>query len=543
MIFINTDPTLFTLTVVLLASIFVLFLDDKKILYFKKDKFNSKYNLDDKSYFFVIFLILFFLVIGYQGQYLNFETIDSDVHTYLLVGNDVLNGFLPYENEWDDKGPFLYFFYAILIFISNKNLIIFKILCDLLVLFIAFTISKISFLINKENKRAQALFSPILFVLLLSPPWGSVEYSEIFALVFLSLSLYILIKNSTNKIFILISGIIFGISTLINQGSGVFFILFALLLNQSKILSGFKFFISGISFPHLITLGLYASKDLLDVYFVTLLSIPIKYSSQDFNLIYEFNVYLRETFYFDPFIYSMIVLLIVISIFKIKEIKYFTVYDFIPYIGILLSLLFFYLGSTGYKHHLIFLLFFLSLLPLGFLKTKKSFGWVFVLLFSLSFGFIGVNSVSKAYSNIYNLEEVYSHYPLKQLSTEIKEEFNEEYSIFAIDHTLVLFYLNKENESYIIHPTNYLEPAIFNELTRIGKVVENELSFQIEQKPNIILCSQEIRWLLEEVNCEVTDFFKGYKKINTEIYFDNLNRTFYKDPYRTVDLYINNEGK
>lgn len=544
MMIFDLDPTLFTLSMIVITSFFILFIDDRVILSFvnNSDKPYFKKNLTDNSYFLILFFILFVLTTGYQGQYLNYETIDSDIHTYLLVGNDVLNGYLPYENEWDDKGPMLYIFYAILIFLSNNNLIIFKILCNVIVLIISFTIAKISFLINKKNKKSQALFSSTLFILLLSPPWGSVEYSEIIALLFLSASIYILLKNLNDRKFIFLSGIIYGLATLVNQGTGIFFLLFIYFIYQSKKLFNLNFFILGIIIPQLIILGLYASRDLLDIYFATLFVIPVKYSSQNFNLIYEFSVYLRETFYFDPFLYSIIILLLVISIFKIKEIKDFSFYDFFPYFGIFLSFVFFYLGSTGYKHHLIFLLFFLSLVPISFLKNKKSFAWIFITFFLLSFTFLGIKSLSKSFENLNHLDEVYANYPLRQLSVEIENEFLDEYSIFGVDHTLILFYLDKENEGYIIHPTNYLEPAIFNELIRLDKILTNELSFQISKKPNVVLCSQEIRWLLEEVNCEVTDFYKGYRKINTEIYFDSPNRTFYKDPYRTIDLYINSKN-
>ena len=149
MMIFDLDPTLFTLSMIVITSFFILFIDDRVILSFvnNSDKPYFKKNLTDNSYFLILFFILFVLTTGYQGQYLNYETIDSDIHTYLLVGNDVLNGYLPYENEWDDKGPMLYIFYAILIFLSNNNLIIFKILCNVIVLIISFTIAKISFLI------------------------------------------------------------------------------------------------------------------------------------------------------------------------------------------------------------------------------------------------------------------------------------------------------------------------------------------------------------------------------------------------------------
>ena len=107
----------------------------------------------------------------------------------------------------------------------------------------------------------------------------------------------------------------------------------------------------------------------------------------------------------------------------------------------------------------------------------------------------------------------------------------------------MLFYLDKKNESYIIHPTNYAEPSIFNELVKIGKIVPEELPLQISKKPNVVICSQEIRELLVDVNCEVTDFYQGYEKIDTVLFFSNSKRTFYKDPYRSIDLYIKRNTK
>lgn len=539
----NLDPILFTLFLITTFIFFVIYLDDIKLSNFLTSKtgIQFKNNLSEKTNLFVIFFVQFVFVVVYQGQYLSYETIDSDIHTYLLVGNDVLNGNLPYENEWDDKGPLLYIFYSVLIFISNKNLVIFKILCDAIVLIIAFIIANISLIINKTNKISQALINSILFITLLSPPWGSVEYSEIFALLFLSFSIFIFLKHKKNLGSVFASGIVFGIATLTNQGSGVFFFLFLFLIYQSKKLAHLNLFILGISFPHVIMLGLYASRNLLDVYFSTLFFIPINYSSQSFDFVYEFSVYLRETLYYDPFLYSIIILLFVISIFKLIQFKNLSFYEFIPYIGIFLSLIFFFLGSTGYKHHLIFFLFFLSLIPVSLSGSKKSFQWILVLFILFSFLFFGHKSIHKSLYNFYNLDEIYANYPLRQLAQEIENEFEFEFNIFALDHNLVLFYLDLENEGYIIHPTNYLEPSIINQLIKVDKILENELSYQISQKPNVVICSQEIRWLIEEVNCEVTDFYKGYRKINTDKYFENNSRTFYDDPYRTIDLYINNQ--
>lgn len=542
MMLLNLDPMFFSIIGMSIFIILILFVDDNKwigLLSKANVGFLGRGNnkIKEGGFFTFIFLFLAILIIFSQGQYLDFETIDSDVHTYLVVGNNVLNGHLPYENEWDDKGPVFYIFYALLIFLSNKNLIIFKLLCDILLLLIAFNLARLIYKNNKQKKEVHSLIGSSFFVLFLSTPWGSVEYSEIFCLFFMAPSLYLIIQNNSYKKNIFFSGIFYGLSTLVNQGSGVFILLFFYLIFKSNKKHYLRNFIFGLSFPHIILFTLYASKNLIDVYFSTLFSIPLKYSRQSFNIFNELSVFLRETFLYDPFIYLVIIFIVIFSIYRIANKNIWDI-DFFPYFGVLLSLLFFYLGSTGYKHHLIFFLFFICLLPVYSPNNKKSYYWIFVFLLISSTSSLIPEASKKSFSNLANINTIYSNYPLRALATEIENEFDKDFSIFSLDHSLILFYLDKENEGYIIHPTNYIESSIFNELIKIGRVIPGELSFQISKKPNVVLCSQEIRSILVEVNCEVTDFYTGYKKIDTDVYFNNSKRSYYKDPYRSIDLYI-----
>ena len=540
----DLNPQLFTLGAVAFSILVVLFIDDKRVSAIVS-KSNSVFlkklsHIDGGEYYFgKLFVFLTLLTIILQGQYLDFETIDADVHTYLLVGNDVLNGFLPYENQWDDKGPIFYIFYALLIFISNKNLVIFKILCDFLLLFIAFGIAKIIYIYNSGQRKVQAFVGSSFFVLHLSTPWGSVEYSELFCLFFMCPSFYLIIKNDSNKWDIFFSGFLYGLSTLVNQGSGVFVFVFIYLIYKLNKLSNFGKFVSGLTAPHIIIFTLYAVRNLLDIYFSTLVTIPLKYSQQSFNLVNELVVFFRETLFYNPFLYLVVIFLIILSVFQIKKINF----DLFPYIGIFLSLVFFFLGSAGYKHHLIFFLFFICLIPVSNADNNKSYYWIVVVFLISSIAYLTPESSKKSFSNLINIEKTYSNYPLRILANEIDKQFDTNFTIFSLDHSLILFYLDKKNESYIIHPTNYAEPSIFDELIRVGKVVPNELPLQISRKPNVVLCSQEIREILIDVNCEVTDFYEGYKKIDTNLFFSNSKRTFYKDPYRSIDLYIKRNTK
>jgi len=539
----QTDVRLYTLLVLPLLVIIIRFMNDEKIdTFFKKNNINliiqKISEVNDKHFFLFLLFILTILNMIFQGQYLNFETIDSDIHTYLIVGNDVLNGSLPYENQWDDKGPIFYIFYAFLILLSNKNLMIFKILCDLILIFISFMISKIISTQDISNFKINSFVGSSLFLLLLSTPWGSNEYSELFCLFFIAPSIYLLLKKSDSKRNIFLSGLLFGLSTLTNQGSGLFiFVIFVILFQKYKLKIATYFF-SGVLIPHIVIFTLYALRGLLDIYFSTLFIIPLKYSQQSFNFINELLVYFKETFMYNSLLYLFIIFLITLAIYKfiLKEI---TSSSYFVYVGLSISLLFFYLGSTGYKHHLIFFLFFLCLF-IPFLNNLKTFHWLFLSLIVSSLVVVGSGALKQSYDNFISLDDIYKEYPLKNLALNIESRFENDFTIFSLDHNLVLFYLNKRNESFIIHPTNYSEPAIVNELIKINRIKTDELPYRISQKPNIVLCSQQIRWLLTDVNCEVTDFYTGYERVDTNLYFNNPKRSLYNDSYRSIDLYINN---
>ena len=536
---------LFTAISILFFIYTILFFDDERmgnklIKVTESYTFNKLNNKNPKFYFRILFVVLTILVLIFQGQYLNFETIDSDIHTYLLVGNDVLRGSLPYENEWDDKGPILYLFYALLIFLSGKNLIIFKIYCDILFLIITYLIAKIIFLLSNREMSTKPIIGSVFFIFLMSSPWGTNEYSEIFCIFFISSSLYLLLQNDFQKNATLIAGILYGFSTLTNQGSGIFIILFIYFFYCFSKVKNFVPFLLGISIVHSTILFLYLSKDLLDVYITTLFFIPIKYSQQSFNIVSEFVVFLKETFDYSPFVYLIILYLVLIAIFKIIKDGFNSTNTF-TLLALVLSLLFFFLGSTGYKHHLIFMLFFLCMLVTSSNISSKKHTWILCFLLIGFFITLGPSATRNSFNNLTNINKIYSEYPLKELASEINNKFDDTFNIFSLDHNLILFYLDLQNQSYIIHPTNYTEVAIVNELQRIGRISSNELPHQISRKPDVVICSPAIRILITEVNCEVTDFFSGYKKIDTYKYFETEFRTYYRDPYRLIDLYIKSD--
>ena len=66
---------------------------------------------------------------------MNIETITWDVSSYLVASNEIKYGFLPFETQWESKGPLTIYVYYFLSFISGNNYVLFKLLNDLILFF------------------------------------------------------------------------------------------------------------------------------------------------------------------------------------------------------------------------------------------------------------------------------------------------------------------------------------------------------------------------------------------------------------------------
>ena len=154
-------------------------------------KFRLNKEINFSNSFTKIFIPFFLLILTLltQNAYLNFEVIDHDVSTSIVIANDIFNRLIPYENSWDDKQPLFYFFNFILLLLVNKNFVLYKVMFDIFIFLNAYLI----FIIITKRYRQKiykGLFSSITYLFILSQPWSNAEYSEIMSSTFLGLSFY-----------------------------------------------------------------------------------------------------------------------------------------------------------------------------------------------------------------------------------------------------------------------------------------------------------------------------------------------------------------
>ena len=147
--------------------------------------------------------IIFIFTLLSQNNFLQYEILDHDISTFLLISQEFFDGFLPYERQWDNKQPLFYFLNYIILLITNKNFLLFKVVFDIFTFLNALVIY---FFANRKLRKSYlvSIVSSLLYLLISSQPWANAEYSEIMSLTFLSIGFYLSFSKRSKYIFYLV---------------------------------------------------------------------------------------------------------------------------------------------------------------------------------------------------------------------------------------------------------------------------------------------------------------------------------------------------
>jgi len=501
-------------------------------------------------------LILFIVLMITQNKYLNFEIISIDIPSYLVASRSENFFEIPFLQQWESKGPVFIYLYRFLLFLSNDNYLFFRILNDLLLFISSTFIFLISYEIGKNYFFS--FISSLFFVLVTSHVWYVTELSEIYCLLFILAQYYLLIKYPISKKYIFISGLLISVSSLINQSTAIFIIgvlIFIYFFKKFNEISYYVFLVIGFLIPQIAFYLIYFFNDLSIIYFTNYVKIPFGYVNTGKFEIYELVVWLRRYFKYNEFLYFSIIGLIFLGFTDIIKKNIVNSYNKILNISYLvLGFLIYVIAGHSYQHHLFYSIAFFTIFISNFIsKDKVNILSLFVsfLIIISTFQIIST-SFNESFNNLINHKETYDNYPLKNLASEIDQIFeNKDYNVLAVDHVLLLFYLEKLNISYIVHPFNNFEPYIVDALVNTKKLKTNDyshLSYYVELEPDVIICSPQTiidgsptKIGSNIFNCEVTDYKKNYFKLDTNKYLENPNREYYYDPYISIDVFIKNE--
>ena len=437
-----------------------------------------------------VLLFSFFL----QQVYLSKEVLGWEVSTYLSMGQDINRGNLPYESQYENKGVFLFYIYSVIDLLSNGDYRIVKFLQDIPLLVL--TILMFSTL-KQKGKKANIIAALLVYTSILSIEYyGEYAYSEFFSLLPIALAIYLLEKKqNTNFLFL---GILFSLATLTNHGTVLFFIA-ATFYIYSKYKNQLTRFFTGFSIPHLFFLLIYFINDLLRVYLTANIQIPLGYTSISFGE--RVSNFLNG--FIDPFkgLYSYNLFLSGVALFIAGFIVYLSLNSFrkdslpnalssLPYffVGGLIHL--FIVGQAPGRYNFLIYLFCLYIINIQENIVAK-FLLPLVVIASLS---IFHSSYEKSSENIQNFEIIEEEYLLQEIAKDLQVNYDVDTNskVLALDHHLILFYLDVPNLSYVNHPVLMFlnEVNLFDNPENTTKEeIFNEIMLK---KPDVIICNEEL---------------------------------------------------
>ena len=213
------------------------------------------------------------------------DYIDHDESTFILMGQALVDGYLPYTHLWDLKPPLVFYFFAGIISIFGKSFIAIRLIGSIIVALTAwFTFRTSNLLVDKTV----GFFAGLITIYLLSL-FGAMQglMSEHLAALPLVMAVYYLIKNqSYSSLFW--SGFLFGTAIMfrLNLAYAVFvvyaFIVFHNGLNAKGITKGFMLTV-GSFMAYFLTFLPYFITGNSEILFTSVFEASLAYSDTSLN--------------------------------------------------------------------------------------------------------------------------------------------------------------------------------------------------------------------------------------------------------------------
>ena len=473
-----------------------------------------------------IFLILILSTILTQFWTTNQETIDWDINTYIITGQDLLRGNLPYIQQYEAKGPMLSLIYSIPVFF--KKLYVVKIFNDLILSALVCQIYLISKKINIDKPNLKNLISATYFLLYMSYSQAHPGMSEIYGLLFISLTINNLVKPINSKFDIFKSGLYISCAFLVTSSVILFAITVFLfyiykLFHSKELIKITNLIYGGLILPTVLVV-IYAFNDSLYDLLFTLFIFPLIYTdgSSASNMPEEFIKYVIEYIYMENYFSLGLISIFIFFMFAIKTPKViYALFTFeyksfnkqLFYSLTIASACSFLIVNKPHWHYMIYYFFF-SCFILNFInyeKIKKPIYSLILVCILNIFPFI----IRDSYKIIVVFENIEKAYPIYQDYKYINENYKIS-SILPLDNHLILFYFNLPSEGKFIHPSNYLK-SYMDLLIQKGIMPPDELENLIRDgTPDLLVCAERF-----EV-CKNLDQYQQLSELNSNgLYFIN----------------------
>ena len=454
-----------------------------------------------------LFVVLLFIRLPFFFR----DYIDRDESTFILMGQSIADGYLPYDRLWDLKPPLLFYIFGLIEYIFPYSLIAVRFFGVMIIFGSAIFLLQIARATGLKNG-----FWIALSYILLSSMFGSVQgvMSEHVAVFFMLAGLLFFVKKK-NISNLFITGSLFGCALLckINYAYPAVALVVYYFINGSftDIRNRIKNIIilsAGILIPFILIAIPFILENKLPLFIDSVFLAPFEYGQASQVDIVE---KLRKTWW-------MILLGLVVSFFAIrntkKEQREITWLCSLILLATIYTL--FSIGTIN-GHYLLQVYPFISLLVVGIIITKEfkpHFGWLSLLVLLISF-----EPMTEYYRVLGNYKEYGSLYNGKSFTAikELKKRQLENKKIFFADYHIGYWFLHQYPLSKsTTHPSNITRPYLFKYFgTKKNSSMQELKYFMGEIKPEVLVSK----------NRDFNFFIPGSEE---NIYFQNIIDTHYR---------------
>jgi len=445
--------------------------------------------IEKRKWIISFFLLLLIITTGLRFSTLNM-TVNNDIDEgyYLTIGRNITEGGLPYRELWDNKGPLLYFIFALIIKIAGNSILGLRIITVFLITASSFFIFLIS---RKILSDSSAMLAAIFFVFLTSSYQlqALTSNSEYFFLVPVLAAVYIAIFTKVNIVKFFLAGILFGMAFNIKTITIFDFLAVALYIfitrnNLKNLLAlGFGFFL-----PTSFFMIFFWKEAMLADYIFIIFQHNIKWATAGFSSTVSFPIFILLCFSL-TFSVSLLAIGSVISFFKnSKEFINQNRHQIAFLFGwIILVLVGIFLIRKAYPHHFIHVIPAISILASIYTawtiqnenrKYAKKYFIVFVII---------INCILVSV----NLTEQFIVWAKGDINGKIAKLIKINREDYIYSQIPAVYFLTKSNV-----PTKYAFPshllyAKYQEVFKPEFNIKNETQKIIEKKPSYLVLSSK----------------------------------------------------
>ncbi|WP_414549909.1 ArnT family glycosyltransferase [Anabaena sp. CCY 0017] len=431
-------------------------------------------------------------------------TFNWDESTFILMGQSILDGNLPYVELWDLKPPLVFFSYALAILAFGKSIISVRLFGTLCVMIAAILIYYICCSVWSSKP---SIFAAIIFVVLTGPLMdGKAVMTEHIAIVPLLGSLAILVSsNKLINIKAFFVGLLIGSACMIRLNLaylalilGLYIAAKSIKINAIKKISGAAFAYGiGCLIPFIALLLPYILTKNTQIFKISVIDAALTYSNAQASL---WELIFKQ-------IYDIWGIIFLIGCFQIirmikesekssaKESQ--LIYCFIFFCGIEWSIL---NSGAGYSHYMIQLAPFFAVVLAswfwGILNSNLKAGY-FILIFSLILTALPTFNEYKIVGLRLVVQQSMSYGKEYDLAQYLSEAGGRNPTAYMMDHHLVYWLLDIKPPSKIVtHPSNISKEYLLRVLQSPTANTNQELLKVLEQKPEFIVKKENV-WYLQ----------------------------------------------